>query len=504
MSVRLPSIASVLFMLPLFALACGDNNADNNDNNTQPDDIDVPSTYTFESRFVEGTSVSYSGQTARQVLIEELNTYIGDRLEQEVQTRDTFDDKDVVLSALTYYTQFNSDEDGDATLSFSTDPALKQSTFNDVSTGKNLVGKLAGNDSVTDHKDWSSAFVGWSDASIAAQGGSVTSPEGLLTAFLSTLAAQVADAASVGGALPVNPVNQEALPIYVTPQGHDLKQLTQKFLLMSVAFSQGADDYLDSDVDGKGLKSPNTRDSDDSTYTSLEHAWDEGFGYFGAARDYASYTDEEIAAAGGRDGWQKYHDSDGDGAIDLKSEYNFAASVNAAKRDLGSNATTDYTGQAFEAFLKGRTIIANAGEVLTDEEMTELEAQRDAALGAWEAAIAATVVHYINDTLRDTILAETAEDSYNFEHHAKVWSELKGFALGLQFNPRSPLNAASEGSTLFARVHELIGDAPVVQGADPAAFTQARANLLIARDIFKDAYGFDASNMGDDQGEGGW
>ena len=29
--------------------------------------------------------------------------------------------------------------------------------------------------------------------------------------------------------------------------------------------------------------------------TAMEHAWDEAFGYFGAARDYSRYTDEQLA-----------------------------------------------------------------------------------------------------------------------------------------------------------------------------------------------------------------
>ena len=41
------------------------------------------------------------------------------------------------------------------------------------------------------------------------------------------------------------------------------------------------------------------------------------------------------------------------------------------------------------------------GDTLPDEVMDELKAHRDAALGAWENAIAATAVHYINDTLQD-------------------------------------------------------------------------------------------------------
>ena len=115
------------------------------------------------------------------------------------------------------------------------------------------------------------------------------------------------------------------------------------------------------------------------------------------------YTDEEIAGKGGRsDRENGYHDSDGSGTIDLDAEFNFGNSTNAAKRDLGSESGTDFTRGAFEAFLNGRAIINNAvGSELTEAEMEALKAQRDVAVENWEKAVAATVVHYINDTLGD-------------------------------------------------------------------------------------------------------
>ena len=69
----------------------------------------------------------------------------------------------------------------------------------------------------------------------------------------------------------------------------------------AVGFSQGADDYLDDDTEGKGLLADHTAADEGKPYTALEHAWDEGFGYFGGARNYLLYTDEEIAGEGGRD-----------------------------------------------------------------------------------------------------------------------------------------------------------------------------------------------------------
>ena len=104
------------------------------------------------------------------------------------------------------------------------------------------------------------------------------------------------------------------------------------------------DDYLDDDTEGKGLLADNTVAVEGKPYTELEHQWDEGFGYWGGAVNYLDYTDDELASEDGRAEYVNgYNDHDGDGAIDLGSEINFGASVNAAKRDRGAadGALTD-------------------------------------------------------------------------------------------------------------------------------------------------------------------
>ena len=64
-------------------------------------------------------------------------------------------------------------------------------------------------------------------------------------------------------------------------------------------------------------------------YTAMEHHWDESFGYFGAARDYnTGYSDDTDRKT------DPYNDSNGDGLIDFKTEYNMGWAVTAAKRDL--------------------------------------------------------------------------------------------------------------------------------------------------------------------------
>lgn len=471
------------------------SNNPNNTNNANNVNNQNPEGYSFQSRFdSEVSSVAYSGQTFRHVLISDLKSYIGG-LGGDID-QGTFvptDDGDVV-SALDFYYRFDSSVAGDEPILLSTDPATVQMTYNDISSDKDLVGKTAGNDTVTDHVDFSTEFTGWSDGTIAAFGGSTDSPEGLITAFFETLEEEaIARANNMGSTAP----DGSPLPVYVTASGLDLSQLIQKFLLVSVAFHQAADDYGDDDVDGKGLLADN-EDPGDNPYTGLEHQWDEAFGYFGAARDYYEYTDEEIAGKGGRDAWSSgYYDTDGDGAIDLLSEYNFGASVNAGKRDLGAVTPTDFTAMAFNGFVDGRALITNAGGALTDDQLDELKTYRDAAIGGWEMAYAATVVHYINDTLQDMNDFGTAE--YSFTDHAKHWAEMKGFALGFQFNPRSPLS-----DTQFVEFHTLVGDRPILEADGDTAIDAYKTALIDARDLLQSAYGFDEANMGDANGEGGW
>ena len=222
-------------------------------------------------------------------------------------------------------------------------------------------------------------------------------------------------------------------------------------------------------------------------YTSLEHQFDEGFGYFGAARDYLDYSDNEIAGKDGRDDWQGNHDTNGDGSIDFNSEYNFGQSTNAAKRDRKATIATDFTKQVMTAFLQGRKLLNDtAGVALTDAQRTELYGYRDTAVLTWEKAIAATVIHYINDV--DGDLSAIGTDDFSYADVSKHWSEMKGFALGLQFNKTSPLSDAD-----FASVHTMLGDMPVLIGETEV--TAYKANLMTARDLLQAAYTFDAENV---------
>lgn len=453
------------------------------DAGTDTDPSDHPHSYRFDSAFGDGDSVSYPGQVFRQVLIGDMKSHLGG-MTARIDAGDWYPVAGEASGELEFYLSFDSSTSGGVPIYVATDPAPLQSVYDDISTDKDLLGKLAGNDPVGQHEDWSTGFVG------VGEPGS-TNPEALVRAWFAEIDAQAVSWSN--GDVPLDPSGAPVPAVYVTPDGRDLQQLLEKFLRASVSFSQGADDYLDDDLEGKGLRADHTAAEEGEPFTALEHQWDEGFGYFGASRSYDTWTDAEIADLGALD-------DDGDGAIDLTREMAFGHSLNAAKRDLGSatEAPTDLTAAAFGSFLAGRRLLSEtAGAELTAGQREALYDHRDAAVRAWEEAIAASVVHYINGTLGDLAVMGTGD--YDFGAHAKHWSEMKGFALSFQFNPRSPMGDAD-----FIRLHQLLGDAPVLAGAGDDARAAAAADLRAARALIGAAYGFDARNLGDDDGNGGW
>ena len=103
MSVKLKATSALAVMIAAAGLtACG---GDSNSGTR----VNVPSTYQFDSKFVEGeSSVSYSGQIARQVLISELNYEINTGLQDRVDGLEfggtnAEDDADLALQILNSY-----------------------------------------------------------------------------------------------------------------------------------------------------------------------------------------------------------------------------------------------------------------------------------------------------------------------------------------------------------------------------------------------------------------
>ena len=414
------------------------------------------------------------------------------------------------LANLNFFWQFDSEANPEYIFGLSTgdDTPVLQANLDAISTGKNLESKMAGEDYEL------TSFDGWNLA-INADGTVPTTPNELMQAFFGLIDGMAADRAN--GTTLTDPLGNTIESVYLNDAGHDLKQLVQKFAFGGVTLSQGLGDYL-FNITGKDNIEPY---KGTKNHTAMEHNWDEAYGYFGAARNYSEYTDDEIAGKGGRDEFQGFNDTDGDGFIDLAAEYNFGNSVNAATRDRGSS--TDFTAGAFSAWTRGRALIhTHVGMNFADwsaDAQADFEAQIVAVQASWEGAVAATVVHYINGVLADMATFNT--DDYSYADHAKHWGELKGFALGLQFNPWSPLHevlpeycydmsthSVTEGvsevdcadisgihtpeSTGFVRLHNKIGDAPVLPNNEGgmAAIMGYQGALGAAKTVLTNAFGF--------------
>lgn len=446
--------------------------------------VDGENIYEFASKLgSDGSSVSYTGQIARHALSAEIKHYVG-QLTTEYVTNNSLTGDDVKAQLMALWGDYEAVKDN--TMSFVPADSVQKSFADISSSGKELSGKVAGEDAAKMYKDWlvDGTFLGWTDFGTQAK-----TPEGLIYYYFDLLATNI-DKHNSGEVL-TDPAGNPITNLYITAQGLDLNQLIQKHTLGAVMFSQGTDDYLE-----QGLETDNiTSQKDGTSYTALEHQFDEGFGYFGAARNYLEYSDDEIAAKDGRDEFKAgYNDYSSDGQIDLASEYNWGNSTNAAKRDRGAEVRTDFTAAAMNAFISGRKLINEAvGTALTDEQMTELKGYRDDAVANWEYAIAATVVHYINDTIADLETISTGEYSAeDFATLAKHYGEMKGFALNFQFSPFSPFNAQGNEDK-FAQLHTLFADAPVLTDAD--AIAQYKTDLEEARELMQQVYGFNAENV---------
>jgi hypothetical protein len=217
---------------------------------------------------------------------------------------------------------------------------------------------------------------------------------------------------------------------WIRTDGVDLSQAIAKTLMGAVIYDQAVNHYLNV------LTTADNSTVTPGIGTAMEHQFDEAFGYFGAARDFNSYTDAQIASG--------YHiDSNSDGKKDTTSEMNFKYYARAAAiRDdsIKNLSGKNYTKEIFDNFLLGRFSIS-----------TNNYSQRDIAIAnikqLWEEVIAASVIHYINRTKSAT------DGSAN---HKKWWTEMKYYYNMLRFYPSNKLQQQG----VYDLVDDLLGKKP--------------------------------------------
>ena len=467
------------------------------------DSSNAPDTYgDFASAFIDGeSSISYTGQVARQMLILGLVNTMTSVTEGM--------DRATALSAMHDWVDGPTE---DLSLAFYTtkggEPVLNAATVTDISSGKNLDGKIAGGDGDgggETSKLIGDEFFGWEEG--------VTSsaiPIEVVDYMIGKLADEVSDNLSVTVSTTDGDVTVDVSKYQTDAHGRNWRQLIQKFLLGAVTLSQATNDYLQQDFQNMLDQEKGTK-----AYGSGEHDWDEAFGYYGAARNGNEFTDDEAVGKTpgtgfpeARDAYKNgYNDANADSSIDPRSEVFLGISQNCAKRDRkdvdgDGVGETNLSKEAFDAFVLGRHVISEAttAQSMTDAQYAIVQAQAEIAGVAMEKCVAATVIHYINDVTDDAASFADGKfaDVSNFNNYTKHWGEMKGFALGLQFSPWSPF-ASGQGRSDLKTILAGMGDAPVMPDGTQAgvAYTGGvdayLANLATYRTMLETAYGFDSA-----------
>ena len=426
-TMKLKNSLMFLSSLMLFVIVGCSSDDDNDDDGAAL--IDTPTEYSFESRFNSGeSSVSYSGQVVRNLLINDIKTQMG---------TDAGSNNPATLVSM-----MANDNANQMILASAGDMSTMQTKYHDISTS-HLNDRLTAVDSY---------IIPGYDAN--------------------------------AGTL-INGWVQECVAAGKTrANGLRLDQITQKTLWGAVSYWQATSKYM-----SKIPTDDNSMASGDANYTAMEHHWDESFGYFGAALDYnTGYTDDVDRKSG------PYNDSNSDGSIDFKSEYNVGWAVTAAKRDDCSacDVNHDFTKTIFDAYLEGRTLITNQAD------LADILVQRDIVMNTWEKVVAAVSIHYVNDVAADiaaliaagdTTIAAGSDATADYENH---WGEMRGYANGLLYNDFKVITDAN-----LERILTVMGTAPVYPSNGNFDAMLAYHNQLIGevRAIFKASYGFSDANL---------
>jgi len=244
--------------------------------------------------------------------------------------------------------------------------------------------------------------------------------------------------------------------------GYDYRQLFPKYIMGAAFYNAAVDKYLDEYIGG--AKPHGSPYKPNKYYTGAEHSWDEGFGYFGAAANYGILTPAQNKAVKKQ---KEAHfadaDWDGSGGVSLYTEYTSGPAYYAADADIDGKST--YGNTIMGAWLAGRDMIANAtgsdgyARDLTPAEQASMNSYAKIIKNNWEKVIAEAVYKYVGAAHNEIvkIQADANDTAAKIEYFA-VWSEAKGFMLGLQYGGTGSII----DKTNFMEIDGLIGFGPVM------------------------------------------
>ena len=255
--------------------------------------------------------------------------------------------------------------------------------------------------------------------------------------------------------------------------GFDYTQLISKFAMGAVFYNQAVNSYLGSKME-IGSKPNNKPYKEGAYYTGKEHSWDEAFGYWGSAAHALTLSAEQnYNVAKKKD--MSSADYNGDGVVDLYSEFTYAHAYYASSYDKGGK--TNYLETINRAFIDGRKVITDAnGRNLNFSERKKLLAERDTIRNNWQKVIAESVFKYAGSTYKDiskleSIIEANGDTKEAFRNYAKHWAELKGFALALQVGPD---NLGETGE----KINRMMGFGPVLLNSSQVIGVDSYGNFI--------------------------
>ena len=393
-------ITKMLFLAVLVMAfqSCSDDDTSTGSDGT----VSVPTTYTFNGS--DGaSSVSYSGQVTRNMIISEIKSQIESGTTTEAKLVSLYNNND---ASNTY---------GSSGFDFHTISGGCDAPYNGCTRLTNKISPAASVEGYT-----------------VTVGNYTGAPDALINSWMT-------DAATAS----------------VSDEGVHLNQMVGKGLLGMVSYYQGTTVYplkIDQmNTAGTDYEYSNSDIVDGKNYTKVEHYWDEAFGYFGAARDYAT-----------QDRSNRKNSGTASTIDDYKEAINYDWAKYAAKRsDCSGCDTGDFDTKIMDAFTTGRAYIS-AGQ--RDEALP----YREIIYTEWEKVVAANIVHYGNEVANFVTTGLAADASYDCstssDNCAKYWSEMRAFGLCMQFNGWSDFATSSDFTDMIARM----GDAPPTNatGAD--------------------------------------
>ncbi|MCB0503217.1 MAG: DUF4856 domain-containing protein [Bacteroidetes bacterium] len=329
-----PQIFILVLLISAFMIAC--------DEDPVAIDLQVPATYSFERN--GQSSVSYDGQTERIEQLTQIRSVLNDANSgNQVSGQDLLD------------MYANKDGNGGGNFDFTSTKQLKDKTF------------------LGDQAAFDQLLTDLGNASIIGANGdtAVDGSIGLLWRG-----------------------NDPSRSILVDEKGHEFSQIFQKGMMGAVIYYQILSTYMSDARVGDNVD--NTTIEDGSNYTTMEHHWDEAFGYLGVPVDFSS-------------NWP----SDRNGEAKFVGSY-----IRERDNILGSGDII------MNAFKKGRAaIVANEYDIKNQ--------QRDIIYTELEKIFAASAIHYIN-----AVLAASSDEGERFH----TLSECYAFIKGLQYSPRATLS----------------------------------------------------------------